>query len=64
MRASATFPAYPPPRLGPAVKLWLDATALVLRVAARSALNGLLAITKARILTERGANPLGRLRRF
>lgn len=64
MRATATYPAYAAPRLGPALKLWLNTTAWVARVAARAALEGLLAITKARILIERGDNPLRRLRRF
>lgn len=62
MRATATYPAYAAPRLGPALKLWLNTTAWVARVAARAALE--LAITKARILIERGDNPLRRLRRF
>lgn len=64
MRATTTYPAYAEPQFGPALRLWASTSALVVRVAARTALNGLLAITKARILSERGAHPLRGLRRF
>ena len=51
-----------PLELGTALRLWLDITAKVLRLAARAAWNGLYAITKARLLLEHGEHrPVRRL---
>lgn len=54
--------ALPAPRLGLAVRGWLSATRRLIKAAGAAAIVQILAITKARILAERGLPP--RLSRF